>query len=67
VYGWKVNFDKVSFTKFLRKEFGYSLSVAKDITDGILEEKAVTLEMEENGVQRIAVELEKLRASFSVG
>ncbi len=66
VYGWMVNFDKVGFTKFLAEEFRYLLSVAKNITDGILEEKAVTLQIEEDRVQVVALKLEDLRASFNV-
>jgi len=66
VHGWKINFDKVGFTKLLRNEFGYSLSEAKGITDGVLEKKSVTLEMEDYRLQGTASKLEKLRASFDV-
>ena len=43
VHGWKIGFQKVSMTKLLREEFGYSLSEAKAITDSILENKQVRL------------------------
>jgi len=63
VYDGDLGFNKVGFTKFLR-QFGYSLSAAKNITDGLLEGRPVTLEIEDGELGRIHSELEALRAKF---
>jgi len=43
VHGWKIGFAKVSMTKLLCDEFGYSLSEAKAATDAILDNKQIKL------------------------
>ena len=60
VFGWKLNFDKIGFTKFMRAEFGYSLSEAKGMTDGLLEHRLVTFEIAEDQLKRVVLELEEL-------
>jgi ribosomal protein L7/L12 len=57
VCGGKLNFNKIGFTKFLRAEFGYSLSEAKGMTDGLLNHRSVIFEIADD-------QLEELRADF---
>ncbi len=64
VSGWKTGFNKIGFTKFLRAEFGHSLSTAKGITDGVLKYQPVTLEIDDVRLERILSELTELRAEF---
>jgi hypothetical protein len=64
VYDWKIGFDKVGFTKFLRAEFGYSLTVAKGFTDRLLEHEPVAIDIEEDRLEGIVSKLEELRAEF---
>jgi hypothetical protein len=49
-----------------RSEFEYSLSVAKGITDGVLEKRHVTLEIKEEKLKRIVSELERLQVAYRV-
>jgi hypothetical protein len=64
VDGWKVDFNKVGFTKLLRYELGYRLSVAKGLTDGLLEGQPVILEVDDSKLEQVISELEGLRATF---
>jgi len=64
VYGWKVGFDKIGFTKFLRAEFGYSLTVAKSFTDRLLEHEPVAIDIEEDRLQAILSKLEERRVEY---
>jgi ribosomal protein L7/L12 len=64
VFGWKLNFDKIGFTKFLRAEFGYSLTKAKDMTDGLLENRSVVFEIAQDQLEHIEYELIKLQADY---
>jgi hypothetical protein len=66
VFGWKLNFNKIGFTKFLRAEFGYSLSDSKGMTDGLLEYRSIIFEIVEDQLKRIVAELEELRTDFRV-
>jgi ribosomal protein L7/L12 len=66
VFGWKLNFNKIGFTKFLRSEFNSSLSEAKGMTDNLLEGRTITFEISEDDSSRIVKDLDKLLADFRV-
>ncbi len=44
--GWRVSFDKVRLTKTLQSEFGYTLTLAKSVTDRVLAGEIVALALE---------------------
>jgi hypothetical protein len=66
VFGWKLNFNKIGFTEFLRAEFGYSLTEAKGMTDGLLEGRSVVFEIAGDQLERVVSELDELRADYRV-
>ena len=43
IEGWRAGFNKVAFTKLLQQELSLSLSVAKVMTDQIVEGKSVAI------------------------
>lgn len=62
ISGWHVGFQKIEFTKFLRQNFGLSLTEAKSITDNILHGEPADLEVDRSGRARIANEAAALGA-----
>jgi hypothetical protein len=54
IEGWSYGFNKVAFTKMLQKELGYSLSVAKNITDQVLTTRPVALLVPESNYERVS-------------
>ncbi len=58
--GWNVGFKKVGLTKFLRYDFGYSLSEAKAITDSVLDGKSAALEIPEEYIDELVSKLTDL-------
>jgi ribosomal protein L7/L12 len=64
VYGWIEGFQKVNFTNFLRGEFGYSLSQAKEITDALLDNRQVELSIPNSENERIVRRLTEVGAKF---
>lgn len=63
---WKIGFEKVSLTKLLRDEFGYSLADAKAITDAILENKEVRLPHPNQEGEKIVAKLREIGVIASV-
>ncbi len=45
IQGWRVGFDKIALTKALRTEFGLSLLEGKSITDRVLDNKEVRINL----------------------
>jgi hypothetical protein len=64
--GWKIGFAKVSLTKLLRDEFGYSLSEAKAITDAILENKEIRLPCHGQQSEDVVAKLREIGVNVSV-
>jgi hypothetical protein len=64
--GWNSGFNKVAHTKLLRTELGYSLLRAKSITDAVVEGQSVTIEVADDQIERVAFELNDLRAKCGV-
>jgi hypothetical protein len=54
IEGWSVGFDKVAFTKLLQQELNLSLSVAKVMTDQVLEGKSVAINVTDEDRERVA-------------
>ena len=54
ISGWRIGFNKVEFTKMLKAEFGLGLTDAKTITDRILNQELVELQVDLEGYERIA-------------
>ena len=54
IEGWRVGFNKVAFTKLLQQELNLSLSVAKDMTDQVLEGKSVAISVTNEDRERVA-------------
>jgi hypothetical protein len=48
ISGWNDGFKKVEFTKLLKDELGYSLSLAKSVTDRIVDKCRVELLVSES-------------------
>jgi hypothetical protein len=69
IVGWNVGFQKIPFTNVLRSDLGYSLSEAKAITDAVLEQKTVALEVDGSRYALLVEKLSKLgaRLALSVG
>jgi len=64
--GWKIGFAKVSLTKLLRDELGYSLSEAKGITDAILENKEIRLPCQDQQAETTVAKLREIGVNVSV-
>lgn len=64
--GWKIGFAKISLTKLLRDEFGYSLSEAKAITDAILENKEIRLPYHGQQSEDLVAKLREIGVNVSV-
>ncbi|HEX3374129.1 MAG TPA: hypothetical protein VHS13_07970 [Edaphobacter sp.] len=54
IEGWRVGFNKVGFTNLLQQELNLSLSVAKGMTDQILEGKSVAISVANEDRKRVA-------------
>jgi len=48
IEGWKIGFNKVAFTKMLQQELHFSLTVAKGMTDQILEGRKLAVNVPGN-------------------
>ena len=64
--GWKIGFSKVSLTKLLRHELGYSLSEAKAVTDAILENREVRVPCQNQHMESTVRKLRKIGVNVSV-
>jgi ribosomal protein L7/L12 len=64
--GWKTGFLKVSLTKLLRDELGYSLSEAKAVTDAILENREIRVPCQDQQVENTVAKLRKIGVNVSV-
>ena len=62
ILGWSAGFQKIKFTEILRRDFGYSLSIAKAATDAVLENKCVEISAQEADCYRLLPQLTKLGA-----
>ncbi|MBB5346091.1 hypothetical protein [Tunturibacter empetritectus] len=54
IEGWNKGFNKVAFTKMLQHEFGFSLTVAKNMTDQVLERTPIAINVESADIKRIS-------------
>lgn len=66
VFGWKVDFQKVEFTKLLKSELGYSLSEAKSATDAVLNNERIILKVGDTGFDDLLSKLNELGAKFAL-
>ncbi len=66
IYGWNIGFNKVSHTKLLRAELGYSLLQAKSITDAVVDRQSVAIEVADDKTERFAFEMNELGAKYRV-
>jgi hypothetical protein len=64
--GWKVGMKKVSLTKFLQGNAGYSLARAKATTDAILNGESVTIEVPDEQLDAITAEIRDIGVDFVV-
>jgi hypothetical protein len=62
IAGWNLGFNKIEFTTMLKNELGYSLSIAKNITDQVLTSQPVELQIPESSYERISLESDRLGA-----
>jgi ribosomal protein L7/L12 len=61
IYGWSSGLDKISLTKTLRAEFGYSLADGKSITDRVLANEEVRISLEGRTIEDCTNILGKLQ------
>jgi ribosomal protein L7/L12 len=54
IEGWSEGFNKVAFTKMLQREFGFSLTEAKNMTDQVLERTPLTINVVSADIKRIS-------------
>ncbi len=64
--GWNVGFNKVKFTKLLQESLGYSLMRAKRVTDTILDDEEVTIEVPETQAEILTSSMRELGARCAV-
>jgi hypothetical protein len=62
--GWNLGFNKIGLTKLLQTDLGYSLSHAKAITDAVLGDQPVTIDLKDIQVDQMVIKLNKLRVKF---
>jgi hypothetical protein len=62
--GWNVGFDKVGLTNLLRHDLGFPLAQAKGITDSVLENQLVTLEVPDSQLSWLSSKLNDIGARF---
>ena len=67
VEGWNKGFNKVAFTKMLQKELGFSLTIAKGMTDQILEGKLLVIDIADADIERISALAQNLGATVRRG
>lgn len=67
ITGWRAGLKKVSLTKLLHDACGYSLSQAKGITDSVLDNQSVTLELPDDQFAQIVVSLKEIGVKCSEG
>jgi ribosomal protein L7/L12 len=65
--GWNVGFNKVGLTKLLRGTIGYSLSEAKAITDTVLKNQTVGINIPDEQLEAVVSELTDLGVKFQSG
>jgi ribosomal protein L7/L12 len=57
INGWTSGFRKISLTKFLQQRANYSLAQAKAVTDTVLSNQPVTIEVAEDEAAQATKEL----------
>lgn len=62
IEGWQKGFNKVGFTKMLQEEFDLSLTIAKGMTDQILENKPLAINVAEIDIERVSLRARNLGA-----
>ncbi len=62
IFGWNVGFDKVKFTLLLKSALEYSLSDAKSVTDAIMANETVELQVAEAEVEAVLSSMHLLGA-----
>ena len=65
VEGWNEGFNKVAFTKMLQHEFGFSLAMAKNMTDQVLERKPLAISVVSADIKRISSLAQQIGAIVS--
>lgn len=64
--GWHEGFSKVDLNRFLRKNFSFSISEAKDFVDEILNYRKVELNSEITDRPDLEKELEAIKVKFQI-
>jgi ribosomal protein L7/L12 len=62
ITGWNVGFQKIEFTKTVRKELSCSLTEAKGITESVLDRRPVEIEISEERFDPVSAILRELGA-----
>ena len=62
VSGWNIGFNKVGFTHLLKSDLGYPLSRAKRVTDTIMKNEAVELEVADAQLEQLLSSMRSLGA-----
>ena len=66
IYDWNAGFKKISFTNFIRRETGYSLSRGKGVTDSVLRGQSFSIQIHDEDLDHIVAELKDIGVKFSV-
>ena len=66
VSGWNIGFNKVQFTLLLKSELGYPLSQAKRVTDAIMRNELIELEIADAQVEQIVTSMRLLGARCGI-
>jgi hypothetical protein len=66
VCGWKVGLRKIDLTKLLRETMGYSLAEGKAVTDAIVYNQPVTLDVRDEQMEALISGLTRLGVKFTV-
>ena len=66
LYGWNRGMRKISVTKLLQEQLGYSLSEAKSVTDAILGDREISLSCDDDKCEPLAESLRGLGVRVSV-
>lgn len=66
ISGWNDGFQKINFTMLMKSEMGLALSPAKQITDRIMDNDQVELQVPDAQVDHLLAEMAKLGARCGV-
>jgi hypothetical protein len=65
IEGWNEGFNKIAFTKMLQQELGFSLGMAKNKTDQVLEGRPLAIDVASADSNRISLLAQQLGANVA--